>query len=56
MSDNEIIESDKLIAIIRESYKLIDEREITGVTKNTVIEKIIEFMKKELKEDAIKKY
>lgn len=50
--NNIIIEKEKLEAIITEAYKQINEKEIYGQTKATTVEKIVEFMKKELGKDA----
>ena len=52
MSSNIIIEKEKIQAIITEAYKQINEKEVYGQSKATSIEKIVEFMKKELNDDA----
>lgn len=50
--NNIIVDKEKVKAIITEAYRQINEKEIYGQSKTTSIEKIIEFMKKELSEDA----
>lgn len=45
------IDREKLKTIIRESYKLIGEKERKGKTKETTINEIVKMIKKEVKEN-----
>ena len=52
MSNKIMIDKEIVKNIIKEAYSLINKKEITGQSKTDVVEKIVDFMKKEVSEDA----